>query len=584
MEKKLLIVIFMIATHLTVSGQYVRAKIHDRFNSFVEQIQTKYYIDLGTHSAIFPANVRNAFDSCRVHVAMFNEQELEELLFLKKQYDLIASADESAPSETKVLEEKDGFYSYAEGEKLDEDKPILKYFYKNKNHFLSLDKGNFGLRLDPILDLSYASATNDDQILFRNTRGVELSAIIDNKLMVYTSIFENQARFPTYVEDYITRFAAIPGNGLYKPYNSSVIDRLQGRDFLNAQAYVGIPLSKNIQIELGHGKHFIGNGVRSLLLSDFSNNYLFLKFNAQFWKFHYQTIYAELNGSSPNENIYSPNSALLPKKYTANHYLSFRPNTRFEIGLFETVIFGRRDHLELQYLNPIILYRTVEQFLNSPDNVIVGFNASYSPVKKLKLYAQFVLDEFSLPNLRARNGWWANKYGIQLGAKAIDLVKGLDLGIEYNAARPYTYSHYQPIDTTVGNKTITSYSHYNQALAHPLGANFKEVILTADYQFNQKLSAHFASFFWTQGLDPANQNFGSDILINYNSRTQDFGNEIGQGIKTQIRNVRGNLSYEFFPNYVLDLNVLYRKASSQSSNFLIGTGIRVNIAQQNFDF
>ncbi len=567
-----------------VSGQYVRAKIHDRFNSFVEQIQTKYYIDLGTHSAIFPANVRNAFDSCDVHITFFNDQEREELLFLKKQYDLIAGINKTTTQETQVQAEKDGFYSYSGAEGADEDKAILKYFYKNHNHFLSLDKGNFGLRVDPILDLSYASATNDDQILFRNTRGVELSAIIDNKLMVYTSIFENQARFPTYVEDYITRFAAIPGNGLYKPYNSSVIDRLQGRDFLNAQAYVGIPLSKNIQLELGHGKHFIGNGVRSLLLSDFSNNYLFLKFNAQFWKFHYQTIYAELNGSSPNENIYSPNSALLPKKYTANHYLSFRPNTRFEIGLFETVIFGRRDHLELQYLNPIILYRTVEQFLNSPDNVIVGFNASYSPVKKLKLYAQFVLDEFSLPNLRARNGWWANKYGIQVGAKVVDLVKGLDFGVEYNAARPYTYSHFQPIDTAIGNKTITSYSHYNQALAHPLGANFKEVILTADYKFNQKLSAHFVSFFWTQGLDPTGQNFGSDILVNYTSRAQDFGNKIGQGIKTQTRNIRGNLSYEFFPNYVLDLNVLYRKASSQSSTFLIGTGIRVNIAQQNFDF
>ena len=75
-------------------------------------------------------------------------------------------------------------------------------------------------------------------------------------------------------------------------------------------------------MELGHGRHFIGNGMRSLLLSDFSNNYFYLKFNTRVWKLNYQNLFAELSAVSANQ---LPGDLLLNKKYMASHYLSFRP-------------------------------------------------------------------------------------------------------------------------------------------------------------------------------------------------------------------------------------------------------------------
>ena len=47
-------------------------------------------------------------------------------------------------------------------------------------------------------------------------------------------------------------------------------------------------------LQFGHGKHFIGNGYRSLLLSDNSFNYPFLRIQTTFGKIQYTNLYAEL--------------------------------------------------------------------------------------------------------------------------------------------------------------------------------------------------------------------------------------------------------------------------------------------------
>lgn len=571
------LLLFLLNT--SVSAQYIRAEIHDRFETFVDKIETKYRPDLQTHSSVHPYNIRNAFLSLDSLQTIFTQEELTEWKYLRKQHDILLP---DTPEAEFRVDEGEGFYSFDNQEDM-EEKPILKYFYANRNHFLSLDKGNFSLRADPVLNLSYANASNDAGIIFQNTRGVKITGIIDNKVLIHTAIYENQANFPAYGNDFVRTNFTIPGNGFYKSYNSGVIDKLKGWDFLNANAFIGVPISKNIQIEFGHGKNFIGNGVRSLLLSDFANNYLYLKFNAQFWKFHYQTIYGELNATSAQDK-YSPNSAVLPKKYTANHYLSFRPNPRFELGLFETVVFGRKDHLELQYLNPVILYRTIEQLLNSPDNVLLGLNLAASPLKNVKVYGQFVLDEFLLKNVISRNGWWGNKFGIQAGVKCYDLVPKTNIGIEVNVVRPYTYTHYQSIDTTIGDKTVSSYSHYNQALAHPLGANFKEVIFTMDHRINNRFTVNAALFLWNKGLDGPGENNGGNILINYRTRGEDFGNYIGQGVSNRVFQARAQVSYEFFPNAYADASFLFRKQTSHLNTALIGFGIRANMATQNLDF
>jgi hypothetical protein len=464
--------------------------------------------------------------------------------------------------------------------------PFLKNFYQTPASFWQTDQDYFKMRINPVANFNLGF-DGEGEVVFQNTRGINLRAYIDEKVYVFTNILENQARFNDYHEARITKYRAIPGNGFYKSYKSGVIDQVEGWDFLNAQAYVGTSISRSVNVEFGHGRHKIGNGIRSLLLSNWAHNYFYLKFNTQVWKFHYQNIFAEL---APVSDRFNPSNTLLPKKYMANHYLAFKPTNNFEIGLFETVVFSRENQFELQYLNPVILYRTVEQFLDSPDNVLIGLNGKWNVASRMQVYGQLVIDEFKIGELTSGNGWWANKLGYQLGLKYLNLgnIDRLDVQLEINTIRPYTYSHRDTL-STFPQFANASYSHYNQPLAHPAGANFREVLGHLTYQVNDKLHFQGRAMYSVLGEDNENENWGGNVLVPNTNREMDFGNTIGQGQETKIALLGLDISYMFFHNYFLDLNLLYRKSSSDlnSQNFTtkyIGAGLRINLGNRVLDY
>lgn len=465
-------------------------------------------------------------------------------------------------------------------------KPILKYFYKSPGKFYELNKEHFSLTINPILNVKIGKENDTDSPVFQNLRGVEISGLIDDKVYFYTNILENQQLFNNYTEAWIANYDAIPGAGFYKSYNSNVLDELRGWDFLNSQAYVGVKLSRSINIEFGHGKHFIGNGVRSLLLSDYSNNYFYLKFNTKIWKFEYQNIFAELSSLSSRQII---GDKLIPKKYFAAHYLSYKASSNFEIGLFETIVFSRENHFEFQYLNPIILYRTAEHLVGSPDNILIGLNVNWNLLRRVSLYGQLILDEFKIGELFNNSGWWANKYGVQLGLKYFNIlgVDQLDGQIEYNIVRPYTYSHSKTVEGY--DQSIASYSNYNQPLAHPRGANFKELLVNLKYRALSNLMLKSSFMHTIYGADIDGMNWGVNILKLNGNRVEDYGNEIGQGDLTEVNQISFEANYEVFQNYFLDFHYIYRTQKGQEVSSYINTnyfggGVRVNISQLNYNY
>ena len=463
-------------------------------------------------------------------------------------------------------------------------KPTLKYFYKSPANFIQLETPSFKLYINPVVQLSYFNEVNNANTVFQNTRGVELRAYIDEKVYIYTQLLENQRSYLSFVEDRIQKFGTIPGQGFWKNYSSSVIGNLNGYDYFNARAYVGFNPVKSINIEFGHGSHFIGNGIRSLLLSDYSHNYLYLKFNTRIWKFQYQNIFAEL---APTSTLRNPGDNLLPKKYSATHYLTFKPNSTFEIGIFETVIFSRENHFEFQYLNPVILYRAVEHFLDSPDNVMIGLNLKVNPIKGISVYGQLILDEFKLSEVKKQTGWWANKFGGQIGIKYINAlgIDHLDLQLEHNVVRPYTYSHRDTLPT-LGDYSIASYSHANQPLAHPLGANFRETILIARYKPHNKVYLTAKALFTTYGEDRPGENWGGNILLPLESRQLEYGNVVAQGLKTDVVAFNLDASYEVFHNYFFDIQAMWRQTTVDVARdqHYIGAGFRINIGQITYDY
>jgi len=460
------------------------------------------------------------------------------------------------------------------------DRPFLKYFYQTPANLFELTKKDFYLRVNPILNLKMGSLKEEEDPYFHNQRGVEIRGGIDDRIFFYSNILESQSRFPNYVNQRINRDLAVPGSGLYKLYSSSVFNIDNGFDYLNAQGYVGFNISSHVGLELGHGRHFIGNGYRSLLLSDYSNNYFYLKLSTRIWKLHYQNIFAELaveGGRNVNGDV------LLPKKYMATHYLSFDITKKLNIGIFETVVFSRNNHFEFQYLNPLILYRTVEGYIGSPDNVLLGTNGKWNLFNRFQLYGQLVLDEFQFSELiQERRGWWGNKLGIQAGLKYIDLfgIDHLDLRLEYNTVRPYTYTH---------RDSTASYTHQNQPLAHPIGANFKEIILGLRYQPLKRLTLNARLINSTFGEDGPSDNWGTNILLPNTTREAEFGNSIGQGIEAKTLIARLDISYELYHNTYLDLHFFYRNLNSEDDardqkTTYFGGGFRMNFANRDLDF
>ncbi len=461
-----------------------------------------------------------------------------------------------------------------------------KNLYKDSYFLSKVMTDDFMLSINPIIHFALG---NDEGagLVFQNTRGIKIRGVIDKKVYFYTSLYENQRKYLNYIEREIQRINALPGQGFFKPYQSRIINSIYGHDYLNGQAYVGWKVTPSIDMQFGHGRHFIGDGIRSLLLSDYANNYFYLKISTQVWKFHYQNIFAELSATSSLDNI---GDQLLPKKYMAAHFLDYQINSKLSIGIFESVVYGRAGGLELQYLNPIILYRSVERMLDSPDNVFLGLNAKWIPRAGWQVYGQVMIDELRVSEVFNGSGWWGNKIAYQLGLKYFNVmdVDHLDLQIEHNTARPYTYTHRNTDESQV---PVGSYTNFNQSLAHPYGANFRETILRIRYQPRPR--------WWTElrlqkayyGADDGFTNVGYDILRSYEGRDQEYGNRTGQGIRQDINLLHFVISYRIAPNFNLDLRYLLRSQKSANEALIPGLdtnywgiGFRLNVAREDLDF
>jgi Capsule assembly protein Wzi len=452
-------------------------------------------------------------------------------------------------------------------------KPLLKYFYKNPAKLFEYNSKGFSFSINPVLNLQTGMqrTARGNEFLYTNMRGVQIQGNISRKIYFYSDIYETQTIQPDYVSDFITSNNAVPGAGFYKPFTSRFTpNQNSGVDYLLATGYISFDVAKFVNIQFGNGRNFIGNGYRSLFLSNFANNYPYLKINTHYKFFQYQNIFAELVA----DHSYIPNTRL-PKKYMTAHYLSVNILKNLNIGIFESVVFGNRGGYEFSYLNPVILYRAVEQGLGSPDNVNLGLSAKWHFLKHFSVYGQLILDEFVFNELfRNRNGWWGNKYGVQIGAKYADAfkIRDLDLQFEYNSVRPYTYSF---IDSSA------NFTNYNQSLAHPLGSNFREFLVRANYRLNNKLFATGEIFYIQQGLNNLGENWGANPKLSYTTRVQEYGNKILQGIASKTLIFNASVQYMLVHNLFLGLHYTYRQQNApnlqlSNTNHQLNFAIRYN--------
>ena len=458
-------------------------------------------------------------------------------------------------------------------------------------HLVQVQGKDYWFTVDPILDLQVGKDTEANfSSTWNNTRGIFIQAGLGKRFNLTTSFYESQGRFADYFNQYAESLKAfgpdpaiIPGRGIAKRFKSD------SYDYPVAEAYLSYTPVDFLNIQFGHGKNFIGDGYRSLFQSDVSSPYQFLKLNVNFWKIKYTSTWMWLKDVRPEVTV----DGAFFTKYMANHFLSWNVSKRLNIGLFESVMWADTNNrgFDINYLNPIIFFRAIEfQTGQDAGNVILGLSGKYKWNNKVNIYGQFILDEFSLSDVKAGEKSWKNKFGFQLGAKYFNAFKidNLLLQLEYNQVRPYTYSH---------NSIILNYAHFNQPMAHLWGSNFRELVLIGRYNY-KRWFADAKFIIGQRGYDfnttDDSFNYGGNIYADEDNRVSDTGIKIGQGNKTKSFMTEIQAGYLINPetNLKLFTNIIYRDfnpeaitASTMDSNTLwFSIGIRTDLFNWYNDF
>lgn len=424
-------------------------------------------------------------------------------------------------------------------------------------HLLAINHKEYTLYADFLPDFQIGNSSDTQNKTWLNTRGYQFGGTIGNKFSFYTSGYENQGLFPEYLNDYVGATNIIPGQS----YNRTNLGT--SKDWSYATALLSYTPIKYLNLTLGQDKIFIGDGYRSMLLSDFGSNYPFFKATINLGAVQYTAIWAGFQEPKATKLSYDAGNR---KKGGVFHYLDWNVNNRLSFGFFDAIIWAATDDLgnrrgfDVTYVNPFIFLRPLEASNGSPDNAMIGFTSKYKLLKSLTFYGQFALDEFEAKNFFKGNGSARNKWGLQIGARGGNVfeIKGLNYLLEYNTARPYTYS---------SRNLIGSYTNYSEPLAHPFGANFKEFVGVLSYsihRFNFNTKINVAKY----GYDIGTNNYGKDPFKPYNTSVSSTGNKIAQGLETSLFYLDNRISYLINPktNLRLELGLVARKESNNRFN------------------
>jgi len=382
----------------------------------------------------------------------------------------------------------------------------------------------------------------DDQLLTTNTRGLLVQGNITDKVYFRTDFYETQSYFPAYVDSMIKASGVIPGQGKAKKFKTG------GYDYPLVTGIVNYQASKNVNIQFGQDKMFIGNGYRSLFLSDNAAPFLYLQLGLNFFenKLNYHANWASLQTLDKVHSGNAQGDDLFVKRQANFNYLSFKPNAKMEFGAFEGVMWERwnaytlNQPFDAMFLNPIPFLTTAVKSNDTLVSSVIGVNAFVKPLRHTAFYGQF--------SYGVKNGGT----GFQIGTKLYDLahVKGLNFQVEYNVVGSGIYG--------TQNK-YTDYFQYNQPLTVQQMEDFTELIFIGSYRYKR-------------------------ILLSLKGTIAHVNKSINDG--QLIDNYDANVAYIFNPitNLMVNLGMRYRDDEVMGRTSWVYFGLKTNLRNLYYDF
>jgi hypothetical protein len=410
------------------------------------------------------------------------------------------------------------------------------------------------------------------------TLGYQIGGTIGSKFYFYGSGYNNRANLPDYLTNYANTTGVVSGQTRVTDRGGSITDWSYYTFLLS---YTPV---KYVNFAVGQDKNFIGDGYRSLLLSDYASPYPFAKITVTLGAVRYMAMYAQFEDPAAPKIPGSNDNRL---KWGYFHYLDWNVTNRVSLGFFDSIMSvdeddaGHKRGFDFTYLNPFIFLRPLEASNNSPDKANLGFTGKYKIADKTLLYGQFDLGEFQAKDFFSSNGSVRNKYGWQLGLRGADLfkLKSFNYLFEYNTAKPYTFTE---------TRSVNNYAQYDEPLGHPFGANFREWMGILNYskgRFDFQGQLNYAYY----GLDMNGLDYGKNIFEPYTLAPFATGNYTGQGLRTDFYYSQGTVAYLLNPKYNLriELGGVFRDEKNSLYNnktSLITVGLRSSFRNIYSDF
>lgn len=450
-------------------------------------------MELGHHHLVFGSGAHNCIsDSSSIHTGFIPLIESYVQRDINKRYPYPANSDLNlgkAYYYRRYLSGKPNYRTY--------DGWIARKFFEENLIIVEDSTDNFHLTADPLFHFQVGKDLESDSadILYQNTRGFKIAGDIGDRFSFATTFYENQARFPEYVANYVDYTGVVPGSGRIKKLDT------QEYDYAMASGYVSYSPHDKVNLQFGHGKHFVGDGYRSLLLSDNAFNYPYFRITTSWFNgvLQYTNLFTSFQSQERYEAATTP-EALFKRKDGSFHHLSINIGNRIQLGIFEGTVWkraGENGSLPTNYsmFIPVIGVSTAMHGFNDEDNVVLGLTGKIKVLNSLLLYGQFMLDDPA-----------DKKIGIQGGFRAFNpfLIAGLHVQGEVNIVNEYSFMSEDPLH---------GYSHYNQPLAHPLNAGFAEIVAIVDYEWRRiftRIKVNIIDYQRTYGNDVLQ----SDSLVN----------------------------------------------------------------------
>jgi len=350
-------------------------------------------------------------------------------------------------------------------------------------------------------------------------------------------------------------------------YNFKLNEKPETRNFDRGYGYLSLE-TPYVDFKIGRDRQLLGYGFNKLILSDYPPDFERINFNIYYKSLSFEYLHGWLQKQSehplargrvyfdePNEN-----------KYFVYHRLSFSPLKNVKIGFGESVIYLRTSP-QIDYLNPLNFYKSIEHRLGDKDNALLFFDLEIIPLSNVRFYSTYLIDDIDFSKIGTK--WYGNKTAFNFGINYYNVISELPISFlfEYTRIEPYTFTHHL---------VERNYTNLGYSLATEQPPNSYRIDYGINFAPNPKFEilAIYSFTKWGKNFLSNNKiiNVGGDINFGKRLEDSDYVSFLDGNVET-INNLKIFTYYELIRNIKFSAMFNYTKSSNKNSSLILSIGL-----------